>query len=55
MNAIVGYMSMVAVIVVAVLVLLTLIPIVNDGACASIELHQPVGKTLMQILFVCWW
>ena len=55
MNAILSYISMAAVALFAFAVFLLIIPIVNDGACASIELHQPVGKTLMQILFVCWW
>ena len=55
MNEILGYISTAAVILFALAVFLLIIPIVNDGACTSIELHKPLGKPLMQILFVCWW
>ena len=55
MNAILGYISMAAVALFALAAFLLIIPIVNDGACASLELHNPLGKPIMQLLFVCWW
>ncbi len=55
MNDILGYISTAMVILFTLAVYLLIVPIVNDGACASLELHKPLGKTFIQILFVCWW
>lgn len=55
MNYILGYISMVVVALCAIALYLAVASIANDGACASLKMHEPIGKPLMQVLFVCWW
>lgn len=54
MNVILGYISTAFIIAIAIAVYLIIASMVNDSACASLELHSSLGKPLMQFLFVCW-
>ena len=53
MNEILGYISTAFVILFTFAVYLLIASIANDAACASLDMHKPIGTTLMKLIFVC--